>query len=185
MFENFILITGCSGGGKSALLDALGSRGYATIAEPGRRIVAAQLAGTGEELPWVDMKAFANRALTMARSDLVTAESLNGFVFFDRGMVDAAVALQFAGAAPYGKTLGNNLHYSRTVFLAPPWPEIFTRDEERRHGFKAACEEFYRLEAALVDLGYDICILPKTSVEDRADFVLNSLVKRQGIKGRI
>jgi predicted ATPase len=157
------------------LLDALGSRGYATIAEPGRRIVAAETAGAGKKLPWVDIKAFAYSALDMARSDLTSADSLSGFVFFDRGLVDAAVGLQFAGGEPYHKTLGVKLHYSRTVFLAPPWPEIFTQDEARRHGFKSALAEFHRLEAALPDLGYDICTLPKTSIEDRADFVLDKL----------
>ena len=37
--DRFVVITGCSGGGKSTLLDELGRRGHATIEEPGRRIV--------------------------------------------------------------------------------------------------------------------------------------------------
>lgn len=175
MPNTFVLITGCSGGGKSTLLAALGSRGYETIPEPGRRIVEAESAGTGQNLPWVDMKAFANSALCMARNDLAASDSRSGFVFFDRGVVDAAVALQFAGGAPYRKTLGVSLHYSKTVFLAPPWPEIFTRDATRKHCFEAASEEFNRLEVALLDLGYDVCTLPKISVEDRANYVLDTL----------
>jgi hypothetical protein len=35
----FVVISGCSGGGKSTLLDELGRRRYAVVAEPGRRIV--------------------------------------------------------------------------------------------------------------------------------------------------
>lgn len=171
----FTLITGCSGGGKSTLLDALGSRGYGTISEPGRRILASEIAGSGKNLPWVDMKAFAHSALNMARSDLKSAKGLSGTVFFDRGVVDAAVALQAAGGAPFSETLGTKLHYSRTVFLAPPWPEIFLEDEERRHDFKSAFEEYHRVEAALDELGYYAYVLPRASVEDRVAFVLDKL----------
>jgi len=111
----------------------------------------------------------------MARSDLASADSLRGLVFFDRGLVDAAVALQFAGGAPYLRTLGDTLQYSKTVFLAPPWPKIFTQDEARKHDFKSATEEYHRIEAALIHLGYDVCALPNASVEDRVDFALNQL----------
>lgn len=104
----FILITGCSGGGKSTLLDALGAKGYGTIPEPGRRIVASEIAGSGKNLPWVDMEAFAQSALNMARSDLKSAKGLSGTMFFDRGVVDAAVALQAAGGAPFGEHLAQS-----------------------------------------------------------------------------
>jgi predicted ATPase len=171
----FILITGCSGGGKSTLLDALGAKGYGTIPEPGRRIVASEIAGSGKNLPWVDMEAFAQSALNMARSDLKSAKGLSGTMFFDRGVVDAAVALQAAGGAPFGETLGSKLHYTRTVFLAPPWPEIFLEDQGRRHDFRSASEEYHRVKAALDDLGYYACVLPRASVEDRVAFVLNNL----------
>lgn len=173
--NTFVLITGCSGGGKSTLLCELSARGYATISEPGKRIVAEETTGTGRALPWVDLKAFATRAVAMAQSDLAPADKMDGLVFFDRGLVDAAVALQFTGGEAYLKTLGETLHYSRTVFLAPPWPEIFAQDKDRQHDFKSASEEFYRLEAALLNLGYDICTLPKLSVTDRANFVLYKL----------
>lgn len=175
MSNTLTLITGCSGGGKSTLLDALSSRGYETISEPGRRIVAAANAESGENLPWVDMKAFARCALDMARSDYRSASRMVGNVFFDRGMIDAAVALQAAGGEPYRETLGQKLHYSKTVFLAPPWPELFVEDEERRHGFKSASEEYHRLEVALDDLGYHTCVLPKVSVDDRVVFILDKL----------
>ena len=157
------------------MLSVLDSKGYATIPEPGRRIVAEEIAGTGDALPWVDMKAFALRAVAMARSDLASAEDKAGFVFFDRGLIDAAVALQFAGGEPYSTLLDHTQHYSPIVFLAPPWPEIYTQDDDRRHGFECASDEYDRLEAALIDLKYDVCILPKISIIDRVDFVLNKL----------
>lgn len=55
------LITGCSGGGKSTLLDALAQRGYATVPERGRRIVAE--AGP---MPWDDPAGFARLIRALA-----------------------------------------------------------------------------------------------------------------------
>jgi predicted ATPase len=35
--------------------------------------------------------------------------------------------------------------YHRRVFLTPPWPELYSTDEERRHDFQAALGEYARL----------------------------------------
>jgi predicted ATPase len=37
--DRFVVISGCSGGGKSTLLAELARRGHAVVEEPGRRIV--------------------------------------------------------------------------------------------------------------------------------------------------
>ena len=61
--NRFVVISGCSGGGKSTLLIELGQRGYATVQEPGRRIVKEEMLGAGLALPWVNEIAFAQRAV--------------------------------------------------------------------------------------------------------------------------
>ena len=45
--DRFVVISGCSGGGKSTLLAELGRRGHAFVEEPGRRIVKEELKGAG------------------------------------------------------------------------------------------------------------------------------------------
>jgi predicted ATPase len=52
--KSFVTISGCSGGGKSVLLAELRQRGFATIEEPGRRIVAEEIKRGGRVLPWID-----------------------------------------------------------------------------------------------------------------------------------
>ena len=42
--NRFVVISGCSSGGKSTLVVELGRRGYAVVEEPGRRIVKEELA---------------------------------------------------------------------------------------------------------------------------------------------
>ena len=50
-------------------------------------------------------------------------------------------------------------------------------DPERRHGLDAALVEYSRLLEAYPSLGYEVSILPKVAVTERADFVLNALAK--------
>lgn len=171
----FILISGCSGGGKSTLLAALESAGYECVAEPGRRIVADEAANGGRALPWIDPAAFARRAVEVSRSDLAAASAAPGLVFFDRGLIDAAVALHHADGVSVEDTVGGIKSYCDPVFLAPPWPELFRNDEARRHDFAEAEAEFVRLETAFRELGYGVCQLPKASVEARLEFVLKTL----------
>ena len=63
----------------------------------------------------------------------------------------------------------------RTVFLAPPWPEIFETDAERKHSLEDARVEYDHLARRLPELGYEIVLLPKACVEARADFVMARL----------
>lgn len=61
--ERLVVISGCSGGGKSTLLAELARRGHATVEEPGRRIVKQERQAGGPALPWNDPVAFARRAM--------------------------------------------------------------------------------------------------------------------------
>ncbi|MGZ2257613.1 AAA family ATPase [Roseobacter sp. A03A-229] len=168
--SRFVLISGCSGGGKSTLLTALGARGYPVVPEPGRRVIAA-----GGPAPLDDMAGFATAALHMARQDLTRMQAQDVWVFFDRGVIDAAVALAHCTGAPVAAHLPGPPVYHGTVFLTPPWPEIYRQDAARQHGYGAACAEYDRLSTALRALGYDTVLLPKTAPEARANFVLDQL----------
>ncbi len=175
--NRFVVISGCSGGGKSTLLIELGQRGYATVEEPGRRIVKEEVLGAGLALPWVDQIAFARRAVEIALADRAAARSETGWVFFDRGLLDAAAALQHLTGEPTLTTLGEAHRYHRKVFLTPPWPEIYVADSERRHGLDKAVAEYHRLLDIYPSLGYGVRILPKISVNERANIVLHSLTE--------
>jgi predicted ATPase len=111
----------------------------------------------------------------MAIADRERASTLTGWVFFDRGLVDAAAALQSLTGEQVLGPLGQSHRYHRRVFLTPPWPEIYVVDPERRHGFDAALDEYSRLLEAYPALGYEVAVLPKAGVSERADFVLDML----------
>ena len=173
--DRFIIISGCSGGGKSTLLEELARRGFSVIEEPGRRIVAAELAGDGKALPWVDAEAFLRRAIALSLEDLERASTLPGLVFFDRGLLDAASGLGEMTGEPVLQRFAEHWRFNAKVFLTPPWPEIYRRDAERHHGLEAAIAEYDRLLRDYPALGYDVVELPKVPVGERADFVLAAL----------
>lgn len=175
--DRFIVISGCSGGGKSTLLVELAKRGFGVVEEPGRRIVKQELSGDGSRLPWVDITAFAQAALTLALSDHQNSFEKEGVVFFDRGIVDAAAALTHYSNDREAALILETRHYNRNVFMTPPWPEIYETDAERQHDFEDAVAEYERLLDAYSGAGYVTNILPKTSVPERADFIFDTLAK--------
>ena len=173
--NRFVVISGCSGGGKSTLLGELARRGYIVVEEPGRRIVIEEEMRGGRALPWVDGAAFARRAIDLALADRAAVGRAESWVFFDRGLVDAANGLRQLTGEPALDALRNEHRYHRRVFLAPPWPEIYVTDAERRHGFRAAEAEYNELAKCYPALGYEVATLPKISVAERADFILTTL----------
>lgn len=163
------------------MLGELQRRGHHVVDEPGRRIVAGQISEGGDALPWENLAAFAIKAMELSRADRRDAESHSGLVFFDRGLIDAACALESAtGATALHSILAEQYH--QTVFLTPPWPAIYKTDNERQHSFDAARAEYDLLLAAFARLNYDVVILPFVSVAKRADFVLNIVTRGNGLK---
>lgn len=173
--QSFVVISGCSGGGKSTLLAELERQGFAVVQEPGRRIVEQQLATGGTALPWDDLEGFLRRAIEMAQADYDAARANQGITFFDRGIIDAASALEQLTGEPAISRHCTTRRYAKWVFLAPPWPEIYRTDTARRHDSAAAAAEHDRLAALYPALGYTPLALPKLSVEDRANIVVSTL----------
>lgn len=162
MAHRFFVLSGCSGGGKSTLVDALSAAGYATVPEPGRRVLRA-----GGPRPWEDLPGFLEACIALARADHAHAATAPGPVIFDRCVIDA-----LSGLAALGGIMPDpGLRYASPVFLAPPWPELFAPDPERQHGFVEAVAEYERLLQAFPAAGYAVEIMPKAPVAERVAWI--------------
>jgi predicted ATPase len=167
-----VAVSGCSGGGKSALLDEMATRGYAVFPEPGRQVVKEELLVGGDALPWTDELRFAERCIARAAYFFNMARPETGPVLFDRSIVDVVAALERRGAVPaHCAAAARAYRYGPRVFLVPPWRELFAADPERRHGFEAAVAEYEGLLRAYPAHGYTTLVVPKASVSERADFL--------------
>jgi predicted ATPase len=167
-----VVLSGCSGGGKSSLLAELSRRGYATVAEPGRRIVDDPDAQA--DLPWVDLPRFMARCTQMAMADYAAAGP--GVTFFDRSFLDAATNYARHGDIPaHLATALCNLRYHQTAYLVPPWPEIYVQDQSRRHDFAAAQAEYDALKLWLPRWRYKTVDIPRRPIAERADWLLQQI----------
>jgi len=171
--NNYVVISGCSGGGKSSLLSALAEKGYTVVEEPGRQIVKEQQTIDGDALPWVNLPKFLELALSRYIYQFTAHSHSEQTIFFDRSIIDA---LQLGcSQGPYFQRAAEHFRYNPRVFLVPPWEEIFANDSERKHDFAAAKKEFDELLIKYKNLGYETVIIPKMSIEERVDFILEAV----------
>jgi predicted ATPase len=158
-----VVISGCSGGGKSTLLEELSTRGYHVFPEAGREIVKEQLENGGAALPWVDTAMFAELLLEQSIGKLHAAPQ--GPSFYDRSIIEPLRWYRETGTPlPVHLSKAEHLRYAVDVFLAPLWPEIHVQDNEPRHDFSAAVEEVEVLLKLFPKLGYTVHLLPKVGV---------------------
>lgn len=172
-----IVISGCSGGGKSTLIDGLASKGFQTVPEAGRIVVREALASSGDALPWVDRKNFAEKLAAFAIQQFDATADLDGLVFFDRSVIEALVYSQMHNVEMpvwLGQAV-RNCRYDDTVFVVPPWQDIFVEDEERRHSFDEAVTEYHSVLKAFTEFGYNVCEVPRMANQERVEFILNEI----------
>lgn len=178
--EFLYVVSGCSGSGKSTLIAELAERGEAIVAEPGRRVVREQLELGEDGLPWVNPQRFVELCAERALSDFDRNAPLGRRTFFDRSLVDVASAVELAGLrAPDGLDCAlRSKRYASLVFISPPWRALFHPDAERRHSFSQAVEEYETLVPTYRRHGYEIAIVPRGSVSERATFVQSTVSSR-------
>jgi predicted ATPase len=175
--ERFFVITGGPGSGKSTLLDGLQARGFAQSREAGRGIIQDQVAIGGRGVPWIDPAAFAELMLCWEMRSYRLAQGLSGTVFFDRGVLDVVgyVRLMKLPVPDYMEKAARTFRYNRRVFLAPPWQDIFTQDEERKQDFAEAVRTYESMVTTYRDYSYELLEIPRAPVHERVDFVLRSI----------
>ncbi len=178
--NRLVLISGCSSGGKSTLLSELKSREYTTVSEVGREIVKEQLAAGSDVTPWQKPIEFCELLIERSIAAYKLAQGMTGakgqVIFFDRSFLEGVGYFQSLNIHRYDHFI-DELRYYPTIFIAPPWKEIFCQDEERKHTFEDAVADYERDLKFYSDCGYSIAELPKASVEERIEFMLSILCK--------
>jgi predicted ATPase len=100
-------------------------------------------------------------------------------VFFDRGIPDLLGYCHLIKCdVPDNLRRDIEMYrYNKIVFIAPPWEEIYAHDEERKQGWEEAVMTYQKIVPAYVDAGYEAIELPKSTVEERVEFVLTYIAK--------
>jgi predicted ATPase len=180
----FFVITGGPGAGKTALINELRSIGVRCVDEVARAIIQAQVKSGGRALPWLECRRFAELIIEQDLDNFLSANA--GLpTIFDRGIVDALSYASLVGLSVPDRIreAADRCRYNRLVFVAPPWPEIYTTDAERRQDFSEAVRLHDIVARAYRDSGYVSVDIPRTSVQKRAAFVLEKILASRVRRG--
>jgi predicted ATPase len=161
------------------LILELEKAGFQCVHESSREIIHEQMQSGGNFLPWKDLVKFSEIVFERRLEQFQTAPSLP--CFFDRGIPDIAAYLDLAGFSvwPALADACKTQRYYHTVFLTPPWPDIFRNDPERKETFASACEVHEAIKKQYHKLGYHCTEIPTGTAEERAAFVIR-LIESKG-----
>lgn len=175
-----VILTGGPGVGKTTLLAALALRGYRTVPESARAVIAERLARG--EAPRPSAVQFAQE---IVRRDIAACSSQptsNGWVFFDRGLVDGLGLLNEVSplhAAEIEAFLAEYPFHSH-VFILPPWEAIYIQDSERDQTFAECLRVHDSLVRWYKRCGFVLHEVPPLTAEERAAFVISTLAGSGG-----
>lgn len=178
--ENFFVITGASGSGKSSLVAEIARRGYSCVEEVGRILVKEQNLLGGDATPWQNHTKFMELLFSRSVQAYASALELESPVFFDRALPECLGYAESLVGAAQSEALRqvSMLRYNECVFVSPPWEAIYTTDAERTHSFEEGVV-YHRAElAAYAECGYSLLEIPRGSVEARATFVISHALSR-------
>jgi len=124
-----------------------------------------------------DPLAFNKRIIDARLADYKAASIINNsIVFYDRGIPDVLAYMDFF-EQPIEKqfrAIAANNRYD-VIFLLPIWKEIYVSDNERFESYAEALSIHRHLKKSYSDLGYDVIVVPKDTIENRIQFILTQL----------
>lgn len=175
--NNFYVLTGGPGSGKTTLIEYLGRMGYNFVPEVGRKIIREQLASGGSALPWSDTAEYSDLMLQYSLRDYISLSAQTDIFFFDRGIPDIlgyTELINLPGRDVYIDSV-RNFRYNPTVFILPPWEDIYSKDTERKQDFGLAMLTYHTMKKIYRQYGYQLIEIPCMSVAERSGFIVDMI----------
>ena len=179
-----IVITGGPSTGKTSLIDEMQNAGYFCYPEVIRQMTLdAKKKGaltnyeTNPIASVINPLDFNTKILKARLKDYQESLKQNeALVFFDRGMPDVLAYMEFY-AQPLPKVFTTIVkeHRYDQIFLLPMWQDIFVQDGERFESYEDALRINQCLLHTYQQLDYNVVELPKASVADRIQFILQNV----------
>ncbi|MDD7887882.1 ATP-binding protein [Flavivirga sp. 57AJ16] len=172
-----IVITGGPGTGKSTLINELIGRGYTCFEEISRQVTLNAKKEGIDQLFLANPLLFSELLLKGRQQQFLNAGMYaSEIIFFDRGLPDVLAYMDYIGDS-YPQSFINtckDLVYD-TVFILKPWESIYKSDHERYENFEQALDIHKYLLKTYQGFNYDLIDVPFDTVENRTNFILNTL----------
>jgi predicted ATPase len=172
-----IVISGGPGSGKTTLVSHLEQLGHVCMHEISRDVIKeAQQEGI-EQLFLENPILFSQKLLQGRLEQFKEGASYQiPFLFYDRGMPDVTAYMDYIHSHypdNFYKTCMTNRYDS--IFLLPPWEEIYEQDNERYESFDEAEKIYNYLVQGYRKYGYHIIEVPIGNVPNRIEYILSHL----------
>jgi predicted ATPase len=172
-----IVLIGGPGTGKTTIINELVKRNFYCMPEVSRAVILKAKKEGIEQLFLTDPLLFSKMLLKGREEQYNAAETLEEkIIFFDRGIPDVHAYMNYFDTPYPDDFIKKSTHYKYTkIFHFSPWQVIYTTDNERYESFDASVKIDAFLIEAYSELGYQLINVPFGSVEERTNFILNSL----------
>lgn len=177
MKKEIVVIIGGPGTGKTTIIDGLLSKGYCCYPEISREVTMEAKKHGIEQLFLENPLLFSELLLEGRKKQFQNAViETHDIVFLDRGIPDVLAYMHYIGDSyPAFFDLACREHIYTKIFLLPPWKEIYVSDDQRYENFEQAKLIYNHLTETYQKYGYNLIEVPKGTVEERIEYIINQL----------
>jgi len=172
-----IVIIGGPGTGKTSIIEELSKQGYLCMPEISRQVTKTARKNGIEHLFLKDPLLFSKLLLEGRINQYkIASHKKTDYVFFDRGIPDVQAYLNYMAIKHPDIYVKESLKYLYdTVFIMPPWKDIYINDEERYESFEQSLAIHNHLYNTYTGIGYKPIEVPIGKVKHRVTFILKKI----------